>query len=109
MYRFILFFFCFCWLGAGIVQAAETYTLSQAVARAMKANPSVEAKKLAMEQAKMNVGVAQSYFWPRLSLVSSTNRMENFENVQTSSTDDNSLFTWNMRRNLTIRENTRTS
>ena len=64
-------------------RAAETFTMEQAVARAMKANPGVEAKMLMLEQARLSVGVAQSYFWPRVSLVGTTSRVQNYEEVQT--------------------------
>ena len=39
---------------------AQEFTLEQAVEHALKANPSVESKLLTLEQAKMNIGVAQS-------------------------------------------------
>jgi outer membrane protein TolC len=69
-------------------QAAETFTMAEAAARAVKANPGVEAKLLLLEQARMNVGEAQSYFWPRVSLVASRTRIRNDEEVQTYNTDD---------------------
>ena len=76
--RYAALLFCFVWLWSTAAQAdALTFTLKQAVDHAMEANPGVEAKQLILEQAKMNVGVAQSYFWPRLSLVAGTNRIEN--------------------------------
>lgn len=56
---------------------AREFTLGQAVGQALKANPSVEAKVLALEKARMDVGVAQSYFWPRISLVASSNELRN--------------------------------
>ena len=55
---------------------AQEFTMEQAVEHALKGNPSVESKLLTLEQAKMNIGVAQSYFWPRVSLVSSNNRLK---------------------------------
>ena len=61
----------------------------------MQANPGVEAKLLMMEQAKMNVGVAQSYFWPRVSLVAGTSRVENYEEVQTYNSDNLTSSNWN--------------
>ena len=45
---------------------AQEFTMEQAVEHAIKGNPSVESKLLTLEQAKMNIGVAQSYFWPRV-------------------------------------------
>lgn len=65
---------------------AETYTLEGAVIRALKANPGVEARLHALDRAKMNIGVAQSYFWPRVSLVSSNNILQNAGDA--GSTDD---------------------
>lgn len=74
--------------------AARTYTLKQAVLRALDANPSIEAKIKMLEAARMNVGVAQSYFWPRISLVASTNRLQNYEEVQTYNSDNLSSDNW---------------
>ncbi len=73
----------------------ETYTMEQAVAMAIKANPSIESKLLTLEKAKMDVGVAQSYFWPRVSLIGSTNRIKNYEEVQTYNSDNLTSFNWN--------------
>ena len=39
---------------------AQEFTMEQAVEHALKGNPSVESKLLTLEQAKMNIGVAQS-------------------------------------------------
>ena len=81
---------------------AQEFTLEQAVEHALKANPSVESKLLTLEQAKMNIGVAQSYFWPRVSLVSSNNRLEN--SGAAGSTDDLSSRSWSrgIRVNLSL-------
>lgn len=65
---------------------AQEYTLEEAVSYALTVNPSVESKLLTLEQAKMNVGVAQSYFWPRVSLVANYNKLEN--SGAAGSTDD---------------------
>ena len=56
---------------------AVSYTLDSAIARALKANPSIGEKIQALESARMDVGVAQSYFWPRVSLVANSNRLRN--------------------------------
>lgn len=74
--------------------AGATFTMEQAVNQAMQANPSVEAKLLILDQAKLNVGVAQSYFWPRVSVTSSTSRVENFEEVQTYNSDNLTSDNW---------------
>lgn len=73
---------------------AETYRLEQAVVHALKVNPAVESKVLLLEQARMNVGVAQSFFWPRVSLVAGTNAVENFNAVNTYSADDLTSQSW---------------
>lgn len=75
--------------------SAVNCTLAQAVAQAIKANPSLEAKRMALESAKMNIGVAQSYFWPRVSVIWSSNRLKNYEEVNTYSSDSLSSFNWN--------------
>lgn len=87
---------------ATTARAGETFTLERAVVRAVKTNPSLEAKLLTLEQARMNVGVAQSYFWPRVSLVASGNRIENHEEVQTYSADDLTSKSWSKGVRLTL-------
>ena len=71
---------------------AETFTMEQAVEYALKMNPSVDSKLLLLEQARMNVGVAQSSFWPRVSLVTSNNKLQNSGGM--GSTDDLSNSSW---------------
>lgn len=62
----------------GAVSAAPPkHTLASAVERALMVNPSLEEKIQALESARMSVGVAQSFFWPRVSLVSSKTRLQN--------------------------------
>ncbi len=72
----IVLFAAFVILGAG-QSAAQEYTLDTAIERALKVNPTLEEKLRALESARMEVGVAQSYFWPRLSLVANRNRLRN--------------------------------
>ena len=62
--------------------------MEQAVRRALDVNPTIQSKLLVLEQARMNVGVAQSYFWPRVSIVASYNELQNRSEVQTYSSDD---------------------
>ena len=83
---------CVC---ATCAEAGQTFTLEQAVQHAMKANPGIESKVLQLEQAKMNIGVAQSYFWPRVSLVASNNRTKNYEPIPAYSSDSLSQRSWN--------------
>ena len=72
----------------------RTYTLKEAVDQAMLTNPSIEAKIRMLENAKMNVGVTQSNFWPRLSIVASTNHLQNYEEVQTYNNDNLTSDNW---------------
>lgn len=85
-------------------QGAESFTMKQAVEQALRANPGVEAKVLALEQARRNVGVAQSYFWPRVSLVANANRLQNdTESVYYTSDEYSSTTrTWGMRAALSL-------
>ena len=73
----------------------QNFTIAQAVEEALKVNPGVEAKRLMLENARMNVGVAQSFFWPRVSVVFSSNRLKNYEEVNTYNSDNLSSFNWN--------------
>lgn len=79
-----------------------SYNLQSAVERALKANPTIEQQVHALEEAKMNVGVAQSYFWPRVSLVTNRTILQNSGNVGNSdqlSSDDYSYglrVSWNL-------------
>ena len=86
MPRFMLF--CLCGLLLGIptkAVAAETiYTLKQTVEHALKANPGLESRKLVVDRSKMDVGVAQSYFWPTVSWQVSRNKLSNSGDVGTS-------------------------
>lgn len=79
---------------------ARDFTIGQAVEQALKANPGVEAKMRALEKARMDVGVAQSYFWPRVSLVASTNELRN--NGDVASLDDVSSHTDSYGLRLTL-------
>ena len=69
---------CLCLCGAA---RAETYTMAQAVRQALTANPGLQAKEHLLEQARLNIGVARSAFLPRLSLVSSYERLKNSGDV----------------------------
>ena len=88
--------YCLCCLAAALCLSAPagaaTFTLEEAVEYALKVNPEVEAKLLLLDQARLNVGVAQSYFWPRVSLVGSSNQLRNSGNV--GSTDELSNQSW---------------
>lgn len=78
-----VFFILFCF-PMHVHAKTTAYRLKQAVEHALDANPTVEAKVLAMEKAMMDIGVAQSYFWPVVSLSASWNRLENSGGVGTS-------------------------
>lgn len=73
---------------------SNTFTIGQAVEEALRANPGVEAKRLMLENARMNIGVAQSFFWPRVSVVWTNNRIKNYEEVNTYNSDNLSSFNW---------------
>ena len=60
---------------------AREYTLEQAVAQALKANPGLAAKLQAIKVSQMNIGVAQSYFWPKVSLYAGKDRLRNAGDV----------------------------
>ena len=81
---------------------AASFSLEQAVSRALDVNPTIQSKLLVLEQARMNVGVAQSYFWPRVSLVGSHSVLKNKKEVQTYSSDDMSSKTWTQGWRLTL-------
>lgn len=98
----ICFLALWCFLPAAPARAAERFSLEDAVIRAMDANPEVEAKLLLLEQARMNVGVAQSVFWPRVSLVADNHRIKNYEEVQTYSSDDLSSRSWSKGLRLSL-------
>ncbi len=68
--------------------AAAEFTLEQAVARAVQANPRLESGRLMLDHARLNVGAAQSVFWPRVALVGNTSRVENLQEVQTYNNDN---------------------
>ena len=63
---------------------AETFTLEQAVSRALEANPTIESKLLSLEQARYGIGVSQSSFWPRVSLVANRDKLRNRGGVGSS-------------------------
>ena len=85
---FCLKYVCFLIFLMGLPLHADakqvSYTLKEAVAYALKANPSIESKILAIEKAQMDVGVAQSYFWPTASLIWSKSRLSNSGGVGSS-------------------------
>jgi len=68
--------------------AAVSFTLEQAVERAVQANPRMESGRLMLEHARLNTGAAQSVFWPRAALVGNASRVENLEEVQTYNSDN---------------------
>lgn len=77
MSGFIYCLLCMCAVPQHSYGAQPRYTITKAIDRALKANPTMEEKIQALESARMDIGVAQSYFWPRLSLVANKNRLKN--------------------------------
>ena len=101
MKRCFILLAVFVCLYSGSVRAAS-FTMEQAVSRALDVNPTIQSKLLVLEQARMNVGVAQSYFWPRVSIVASYNELQNRSEVQTYSSDDLSSKSWSQGWRLTL-------
>ena len=97
---------CIFFLGVSDAEGSEKkiFTMKQAVERALKANPGVEAKVLMLEQARRNVGVAQSYFWPRVSLVGNASRLQNDTDSSAYSSDEYSsdVRSWGTRVSLSL-------
>ena len=97
---------CIFFLGDSDAEGSEKkiFTMKQAVERALKANPGVEAKVLMLEQARRNVGVAQSYFWPRVSLVGNASRLQNDTDSSAYSSDEYSsdVRSWGTRVSLSL-------
>jgi outer membrane protein len=56
---------------------ARDLSMEQAVKHALQNNPGLAAKLKALEQAKFDVGVAQSFFWPRVSVIASRDYLRN--------------------------------
>jgi outer membrane protein TolC len=84
-------------------QAAQRgYTMEQAVKRALDANPGIEAKILVVEQARMTIGVAQSTFWPRLSLVASRDRLRNRGDVGNADQLSSDNYSYGMRLTMPL-------
>lgn len=75
-----------CLLPTPALTKGTTYSMKEAVEEALKANPSLEAKILTMEQAELSIGAARGQFLPTVSLVYNDNRLENSGAV--GSTDD---------------------
>ncbi|MDO5483567.1 MAG: TolC family protein [Desulfovibrionaceae bacterium] len=93
-YRYIILTVAALLTALPLAAQARTFNMAQAVEQAMQANPGVESKLLMLESAKMNMGVAQSRFWPRLSLVASTSRIENYGKVETYNSDNLTSDNW---------------
>lgn len=70
--------------------------------RALAANPSLEAMQLTVEKAQMDVGVAQSYFWPKASWVAGRNNLNNSGAVGTIDEVSNTTYTEGIRVNLSL-------
>lgn len=79
-----------------------SYTLKEAVEYALKVNPSVEAKLLAIDRAQMEVGVAQSYFWPTASLMWSRSKLSNTGNTGSSEDYSNKYKSRGLRVSLSL-------
>ena len=56
---------------------AQKFTLRTAIEQALRVNPAIQEQVYAMRKAKMDKGVAQSNFLPRISLVANSNHLSN--------------------------------
>ncbi len=79
---------------------ALTYTLDSAIERALKANPTMEERLRALERASMDIGVAQSIFWPRAAFVMNKSFLRNSGSV--GNTDELSSDTWSHGLRVTL-------
>ena len=75
---------------SALAPAQYTFTMAEAVEHALNANPTVASRLHVVEQARMQVGIAQSYFWPTASFFFQRTKMKNSGGV--GSTDDQSNF-----------------
>jgi outer membrane protein TolC len=57
--------------------SAQNLDMRQAVLYALKNNPGLDSKLKALEKAKMDIGTAQSFFWPRVSVSTSSDYLRN--------------------------------
>lgn len=79
-----------------------SYTLKEAVEYAIKANPTVESKLLAIERAQMEVGVAQSYFWPTAAVVWNRSKLSNTGSTGSSEDYSNKFKSRGLRVSLSL-------
>jgi len=77
---------------------ALTFTLKQAVEHALDANPSVEAKLLAIEKAEMDVLATGGYFLPRVTLLWNRGKLENTGAVGTEEDYSN----WSLSKGIRV-------
>ena len=78
------------------------YDLKSAVDYALKANPGVEATLKVIERAKMDVGVASSYFLPSVSVFHSRSKLDNEGDIGTSEDYTNTSKSSGIRVNLNV-------
>lgn len=78
------------------------YDLKGAIEHALKANPSIESKLLAVDRAKMEVGVATSYFYPTVSLFTTRGKLHNSGGWGTTEDFSNTSQGSGMRVNLNV-------
>ncbi|MDL2328513.1 TolC family protein [Desulfosarcina sp. OttesenSCG-928-A07] len=84
------------------VAPQNRYTLADAVARALEANPGVEAKLRALEEAQMQIGVAKSYFFPTASVFYQLNKLDNSGGVGSSDELSNNSHSHGLRTGLNL-------
>lgn len=81
---------------------AQSFTLDGAINQALKANPTMEQQMHALERAKMDVGVAQSIFWPRATFVTQRNMLRNSGSVGDSNQLSSDEYSYGLRLTLSL-------
>lgn len=89
----MLSFFCF---SANKTALADQFTLEQTVLAGLKANPSVQAARQVLEQARMNVKAARGSFLPSFTVQSSYSKYSLYGDVLTVDNLDRNIFTGNL-------------
>ena len=99
---FLLLFLLVAALPASAQGQTQSYDLKKAVEYALKANPTIESKLLAIEKAEMDFNTSLTAFMPKASLVWNWNKMENSGGVGTSEDYTNKTLNRGLRTQLSL-------
>ena len=83
-------------------QGAQSYDLKSAVEYALKANPTIESKLLAIEKAEMDFNTSLTAFMPKASLVWNWNKLENSGGIGTTDDSSNKTRSRGIRAQLSL-------